>query len=361
MIRSVRPFTASFIALAASAIALTALGLAACGGDDGTGPRDPPAAEILARRPFTPTDHNVIGAIVYADAVDYPPATGAEPTDGDALAQLQAYLAIEFPANATSRAAAVSVFNDPVARQRIPSPTLRAALAALHGTFAEPAIDYYLHATTGGGLPLVASVGFGPLPHDVFGRRTSLGASGQFSLTINAEHLGDNPLAFAGLLAHEVLHDDDQLSRAEEATATAMEALFYLRQFAQHPDIARRPTWLSQRLGLVAVALLNTGVGSRLGLLASNGNSRLYPGSKLPNTNFYSMISDVGPASSPGNALLGQYLAGIQEPGKPLCSPTTFTLSLVECLDRSLGAVISPEELVAAARTLELSTEPRLP
>jgi hypothetical protein len=191
---------------------------AACG--DGTGPSRS-AEEILADRPFTPTDVNLFRPSFYPEAVAALPAEGSEPTEAEARALLDSYLTAEFPNDAAQR---------------------DASLAVVDG---------------------------------------------------NVE----------------------------------------------------------------ALARLNSGTGSDLGLFATNGGAQVFPGSSsVTATSWNDAIGVQGAAQdTPGNPLLGLYLQAVQEPGKSVCSPETFSQALLQCIDQNQAALTN-EDLVAAAEALKLDT-----
>jgi len=95
------------------------------------------ADELLVDRPLAPTDVNILKTDVYPSGAPLVPAAGNEPSEQQAKAGLDAYLTAEFPGSAASQNAAKAVFDDATAKAKIPSHSLRAALAALTGTVAE--------------------------------------------------------------------------------------------------------------------------------------------------------------------------------------------------------------------------------
>ena len=103
------------------------------------------ASDVLGRRPFAPKDQKLLQNDGYPGGGPMTPASGDGPSEQQASQMLDGYLAVEFPNDPASRAAARAVFDDATAKAKLSSPSLRAALAALTGTIAEPAIDYVLH------------------------------------------------------------------------------------------------------------------------------------------------------------------------------------------------------------------------
>lgn len=337
-----------FVMLAGAGLVL----FAACGQDN----RNPSGAEaILKRRPFQVVNPDMIGSSFYSGAVDYPGAPGPELGEDQARERLADYLTVEFPDDPASRASAMAIFGDSVAGQKIPSPVLRAAVAALRATFVgKAAVDYILHAVTQNGRPKVLGIRFEALGDDDSVYLVPDCSAAQVIYRLNEDEKGENPFLFVSAIAHEVLHQDCPNSPDEEATNSTFEGLVALKQLARHPELARVQTKRAQHVNAIAMRLLNSGVGSRLGILASNNDQPILPGSRFTNSSFYSFLpQDPAHPSSPANDLLGSYLAQVQEPGKPKCSAAVFDQSLIQCLDQNLGAIISAKDLVAAAAALE--------
>src|SRR3954464_13897303 len=89
------------------------------------------ASDVLARRPFAPTDQTLLKNDVYPDGGPMTPAPGDGPNEQQASQLLDDYLASELPDDPAKRAGGRAVFDDATAKSKIPSPSLRAALAML--------------------------------------------------------------------------------------------------------------------------------------------------------------------------------------------------------------------------------------
>jgi hypothetical protein len=321
--------------------------------------------EILSRRPFTPLDHsllngpNGIGRVVlYPDAAPMSPATGPALTEQQAGSLLDRYLAEEYPGSSSTRVAARAVFDNATAKSKVPSPSLRAALASLRGTFADAAVDYVLSGT-----PAVNSVVF-VAPSQGCGSQSPawIGCSFIASLgqiQFNSRYQFENPFLLSHILAHEVLHSDGTVADYEEATAYALDARMYIEQLARHPSLATLGTELARRSNSNAVALLNSGAGSRLGLYATNGSRQIFPGSTADKTtSWFADFASSNTTSTPGGPVLAPYLTATHTAGAPTCSPATFDKALIDCLDANANLGLSADELVAAARALKLNVAP---
>ncbi len=311
--------------------------------------------EILAGRPFAPTDLAFMDSGFYPNAPATATASGPGPDEAQAGQLLDAYLLAEFPSDPAARAEARAVYDSDAAKAKVAAPSARAALAALTGTIGEPAIAHILSATTPGGQPMVTRVVYANTPTTVYGYAATTN-SGQTEIELNDDYTADNPFLFTSVLAHEALHQDTQNGSAyEEATNNSLDSLVYLRQLNRHPELAQAGTGLSRFINTLATARLNSGSGSHLGLFASNGNAPVLPGSSKDYRSFWDAYDPVL-TPTPGNELLGTYLAAIHQPGAPECSSAEFSRALLDCIDANGNDGLTSDELVAAANALRLDT-----
>jgi hypothetical protein len=187
------------------------------------------------------------------------PAPAVELTESQARQKLQDYMRIDAPDNPEKQAAAMQVFDHPKLVAKIPNHSLRAALAALTGTFAEPAIQMYLSYS-------VAEVKFDDnesvlKTSDRNVAYTWLEDSGQFTYYFNKKYRGENPFLFTEFFAHEPLHQDTAKSDLEEDICFSLDTLVMLRQLSKHPELPGT-TELSRRM--VSNAFLHFNSGSWL-------------------------------------------------------------------------------------------------
>jgi hypothetical protein len=312
------------------------------------------AEEILRHRPFVPTDIELFNPSVYPDGSQMQPASGEEPTETEVVAMLRNYLESEFPDDIQAQQESLALFTNPDAIARIPNPSLRAGMIALRGTLAEPTVDMILHGTMANGDPIVEIVKFNDdLPANVYGTVTYIDP---MTIEINGSGRAENPFIFTRTLAHEPLHSDLLNGVYEEGILATLDTLVYLEQLARHPELATLGSSFARFHNANALARLNSGTGSDLGLYETNGNVQIFPCSPtIPFTSFWERYRD-NPVfeESPGNELLGQYLERLQEPGKPVCSADRFNKALVDCIDQNQN-VVTDDELVAAAVALKLA------
>ncbi len=318
-----------------------------------------PANLILENRPFVPTNINLFNPSVYPESTPALPAQGPAPTEDQVRTMLQDYLEAEFPNNSGKQQSYMQLFDRPAVVARIPNPSLRAGLLGLANTLAEPAIDFVLGAKTLRGNPVFNEIKFGELPENVVATVVPAGTADaeQFNIIFNQRLAAENPFLFTRTFAHEPLHQDNANGVYEEGLITAIDTLVYLHQLAYHPELATQGTWLSRFHNTNALARLNSGLGSELGLLETNGNGPILPGSTVDFNSFWNRYRD-NPSfeATPGNFLLRVYLKNLKEDGAPKCSADAFNQALLECLDQNQGS-ITDEELVRAAQALQLDID----
>ena len=321
-----------------------------------------PPEDLLADRPLSSTHRALFSPSVYPDTPPSVPAAGPEPAEVEVSKMLQDYLMGEFPGDPARRSAALAVFDDPAAREKIPSPSLRAALATLSGTLAERAIDYVLREQTPEGKPKVTAVEFVDESQlssaNVIAQVQVSSASGQAHIRFNSRYRAESPFLLTRVMAHEALHQDASVDGYEEAIAHGLDVLVYLGQIARHPELASAGTALARWNNTRALMRLNSGLGSELGLYDSNGGAAIAPGSPtFAGTSWWQWTSSGEEAATPGSALLADYIAAIRGVDAPTCASTEFDKALLDCIDQAGRGGFSYEELAAAARALELDLD----
>ncbi len=319
-----------------------------------------PATALLEGRPWPPTDTSLLNPSVYPGP-EALPASGPEPAEDQVRDLLEAYLTVEFEGDIEKVRAGLALFDSEAARQKIPHPGLRAGFVGLLNTLAEPAIETVLSAQTREGQPLFIRVTFGELqPNVVATVRPVSEAAGEERLEIvfNDQFRAENPFLFTRTFAHEPLHQDNLNGVYEEGLITALDTLVYLHQLARHPELAQAGTWLARFHNTNALARLNSGQGSRLGLLATNGNQPILPGSTVDFVSFWDRYRD-NPVfeATPGNALLAAYLARLTPTETAVCDGRWFDELLLHCLDQA-AVPLSDTEILSAAQALRLAISP---
>lgn len=316
-----------------------------------------PAEELLAKRPFKPTDITIFFPTVYQSDLPLVDAVGDPLSEDQARAMLEDFLRARYPSDPNKVNEEILLYNNPETFLKISSPSLRAAFVALRDTVGEPAMEFILHAKTSAGNPKVVLVRFSKFPEN---RSNTIGMAviGEFddpeqmTIEINERFQSENPFLFTDTIAHEALHNDDNNpnSIVQEEVIYAFDTLVYLGLLAYQPELAQEETWLSRWKNTNALSRLNSGAGSELGLFDSNGDQPIWPGSDKTATSFDGRFTDNPGRDSitPGNDLLKSYLERIREDGNELPSDINFSTDLLHWISDN-QAELTPEELVAAA------------
>jgi hypothetical protein len=337
---------------------------------------DAAASEILAtERPFAPANRGLFFSWErddWADAAPILDPQGPARTEQDTYQDLRAFLELRFPCSPRRVHDGLAVYINPIARQKIPDPTLRAALAALTGTLGEPAIRYLLYEAP------VATIHFGVVvtygegwpqgtPAEVYNS-----SDGRYQIVFDG-HYRFNPFeTFSALLFHESLHVDrpptgapgekpDAAGLPEEAAATSLEALVYMQMLLTDPALARLPDGLTRSgSNYAALIRLNSGVvgTDRLNLFVPDSDLDIDPLAAEPLTEFYEYygLSDDpewNERETRGTPLLATVLQALAEPGHTPPSEPEFDRATLEFIDQN-HAIFSPGELIAVACILEL-------
>ncbi len=316
------------------------------------------ASQILSQRPFPIRPEF---ARYYLEAY-YPAIAGPdvhsgprERPEGEIVAMLQAYLRRQFPGDTAAQADALRIYGSDVARNKVPSPTLRAAVTGLKGTFAEPAIDFLLSDR-------VSKIVF-DYAHEnqslvEFYHRwaTANVRNGKLEYFLQPENSGTYPFIFTAILAHEALHEDNRVAGAEEMIAKAVENWMIIQIASRHPDIMQTDK-LSRRLISGAMILYNSGTGAHVGGLYQTNRDALIP----PNSAHYARnwahnaikIYANWDTPTPGNNLLRQCMLNL---GIPVQGTPDFSKDTLALFDRATGPRgMTQQDLVIAGRNLGLA------
>ena len=320
----------------------------------------PTAAEkVLSLRPFAHTD-----ASPFQTGMDFPPAPGKEPSERQVIDVLDEFLEAEFPNDPPIRAKVRALFDDPKAREKVPSPSLRCALVGLWRTSAGPGIEHILSAKVQSGAPKILSVAF-DYDGEVFskdsegiasvqGVRGEGVAKRQQRIFFNPVYRAESPLHFMATMAHEPLHQDGEVTNLEETICTLIDSVISLELLSRHPDLYKKGSSLAERKSRAAMLRLNSGPESRLGLYTSATGRPIYPRRGDSAKSFWESREDTSDLEeTPGHALLAKYLEPFRYPDNPPAPADEFSMDLVRWLDKN-AASLSPRALLAAARALKL-------
>jgi hypothetical protein len=324
---------------------------------------------LASHRPFAPGNRDLFHTFARADWADVAPL-GAPPlhvaTEHEAMEQLRSFLERRFPCDDFAVTQGLAVYTDPIARLKVPDPTLRAALASLVGTVGQSGIPWLL---TG---PPILSIEFGLylLDKEVAPRRFAGSfhyADGSSQAVIDGRYRGLPFGAFAGLVFHELLHlaaDEDGAGYAEETVASSLEALVYMETLLVDPALALLPDQLTRfNNNHIALARLNSGPrgSEHLTLFVPDGTASIDPLASEPITQFadyyarFSAPDDAGWATleTEGNQLLRSTLSRLAEDHHEPPSDAAFDGDTLAFVDQN-QAVLSPTELYRIACILRL-------
>lgn len=249
---------------------------------------------------------------------------------------------------------------DTISPEVVVSPKLRAALAALTGTFAEPAITSLLTDGNCTGMP-AQRIAFEEPPDypELFARVTHT-EEGARIVSISPRLEGEPFERLMPLMTHEAVHCDDKDGLFEEIAATAFDSLLYSQLLTLDPAIVEGGTLLARDLNADALAMFNSGrlAPESLGILPSIGVTQALPFTNQPSASFAEFVADAYPqvtaTQSPDEALAQAYvdvLRGL------LGLPAGSAFDLVY-LDALIGAVADQALIVAVIGALELSPAP---
>ncbi|GAB4330048.1 MAG: hypothetical protein Kow0010_14830 [Dehalococcoidia bacterium] len=235
-------------------------------------------------------------------------------------------------------------------------PKARAALAALRGTFAEPAILSLLTSDNCTGRASAAIVFETPPDYPDLVARITYDEEGRRILWINPKVEGERFELLMPLLAHEAIHCDFEDGLAEEIAATALDTYLYLLLVAVDPGLALEGTLLARTLNIDAVAMVNSGraLPESVGVLEAPGIDNVLAGSSARAGSFAEFVAagypDITEFEAPAEPVAQAYVANLaQIAGVPMGS--AFDL---EYLDALLGLSFPPQLLFDALAALEL-------
>ncbi|MEO8541650.1 MAG: hypothetical protein ABI577_18060, partial [bacterium] len=266
---------------------------------------------LLASKALTPSNDSFLGE---------PETAAVKPEDRDDAAMR---LALE--AHMQQRQADPQTVQDAldlygaIPQDIVTSPKLRAALAALTGTFAEPAISSLLTANNCTKRP-ASKIAF-QLPPDnpkLLARVTYVG-NGARVISINPYAEGERIEHLMPILAHEAIHCDQEDGLVEEVAATAFDGFLYLQLVAANEELAQAHTRVARELNVDAVGLINSGalVPESVGILPSVGVKSILPGSNVTAGSFAEFVvrayPDIGQNTSPTEPLAATYASILAE------------------------------------------------
>ena len=299
------------------------------------------AAVVLATNAFAPQR----GELFDTGAAPTPTETDRDPAAQRAA--LEAHLNLR-GTDATTKERALAAY-DALPTEIVPHPKLRAAIAALIGTFAEPAGATLLTENNCTEQP-AALIDFQVPPDfpDLLARVTYT-ETGARVLSFRPDLEGERFERLMPLVAHEAIHCDQESGRWEEIASTAFDTFLYLQLLAADPTIAEGPTLLTRDLNVDAVAMLNSGrrLPEGFGILPSDGIEQALPLTNAPHASFAELVAAAYPNirsnESPPEFVAQVYVEVLAE-AVGMDPGNAFDLVY---LDELLGRATDPEVILA--------------
>lgn len=288
---------------------------------------------------------------VYPEGRPMKPATGLAATDALVRAQLSAHFA-----GSIHQSRALALFDRSDVKVRLPHPTLRAALAGMHGTVAEAVIANFLSRKY-----LSPPRFCNCLPNALLIGAATAGGQAIF---LNGRYQYEHFALFIGILAHEILHQYPATSLpAEEVILNTLTALVHLQVVNRAPNIATLDTELSRYLNQWPMMFLNSrpAGSSRSAIVAPAGKGTL-PGSALSKPDLWQHASYFHPlgnaadprAVRPAPQVLATVLGKVLAPGTALPKPLTFGLQTAQAFSRMNDSWLTPVDRVRVSVLLGL-------
>ncbi len=255
---------------------------------------------------------------------------------------------------------ALDRYDDPEVRKIIPAPSLRVAMLMMAGWVPYEAVVAALLDGENPSRNPVDRIDFGPT--DPAGAvATDVERDGRTVITVNEMYAAEPPEQLMPVLVHESLHGD-QNSVEEEVAAHILDCVAYADVLLAFPDAASAGTELTAFNNATLLALLNsTGRGgpAQIGIEdALLGDVWLGPYlEEIDAASFRESVAGdeiydgLVAGGSPGRQTLNALIARFPDASK-LGPDPAFGDPLLTMIDRGIGDVVSPVQVVTLAETL---------
>lgn len=235
----------------------------------------------------------------------------------------------------------------PLVQATAGDPTIRAALAELKGTIGERALRY-LQTTK-------RTVRFVYGTPSVPGAEAEAGGTDlETTITVGDELRTERPATLAGLVFHELLHQESDALFDEEFIASALQQRVMMEMLRDVPEVLTSPTRFNRGNRWEALGQLNTRVGTEMTLIRSE--APIFPGTDRPTyRNLFELLRDpkiwehyagLAIAPTPGHPTLTAALWSMAN-GDPSPSPAAFDNETIAFIDTHAG-LTSCDQLVMA-------------
>ncbi|MHB1140064.1 MAG: hypothetical protein ACYC2O_13995 [Microthrixaceae bacterium] len=221
---------------------------------------DAAARTLLERAPRHPLHPEYFSSnTLFGQPGIYPGGAPMVPASGDPLGEADARdLLRDLLADGADDEAvgfALAWFDDAGLRDRVPDPSVRAALLLLSGGPAEPVLHAFL-----AGSAAVHALRLGRPDGEgrIVGRPADATATDDDrSRVVNERYGAEHPAVLAPSLAHALCHHGDRACNAEEATLHGLLAAVHTWWLSARPELARLGTELARRQASLTITLLN--------------------------------------------------------------------------------------------------------
>lgn len=246
---------------------------------------------------------------------------------------------------------------DSIPPEIVPSPKLRAAIAGLTGSFAEPAIETMFGTRNCRGRP-IERMAFEEIPDfPTLLARVIFDENGDRTILVRPDLEGERFEHLMPLMAHEAIHCDMFGNAEEEVAAAAFDTLLYAQLLTADPSLALEGTPLTRALNLDVIAMINSGrrYPESLGILPSDGIAQVLPGSNATARSFAEQVANsygLPSVEDPPPEVLAQVYAAILAETAGMPEGDAFDLVY---LDELIGASFDAQgmALLIAALTLQ--------
>ncbi len=223
----------------------------------------------MSNRNWRPTDLSYFTPDVFSSAPN-PTTANTQPSAAAVRASLVTFMNAKVSAGILTQAKAndaIALYDNSGVAVVFKDQTLRAALASLYGTAAEPAIGGYIGKTNPTGKAYTFVEFNALISASAPVGETKLSAGGRLSLFIRPTFAGEDFRALSAVLAHEILHGDitadaqgtPPSSQEEEIIANAVGVNVYVQQALVDNSFVGNGTKLVNMMNEQVLATLNSG------------------------------------------------------------------------------------------------------
>jgi hypothetical protein len=249
-----------------------------------------------------------------------------------------------FKGNETAVDEGLAVYTDPQLTQVVPDVRLRASVAHLKGTSGEPAIDAI--KTVYNNVEFMDNLDQGLLAY------VSIPVGQKPEIKVNSLYQHEDERRFSSILAHESMHEDDQVAALEEEINNSLDPIVYGEQLKTDPTLAHSGTELSRRLNTKLMARLNSR-GKDGGLRTYEAQGNVFPGGRPLDCFAHAFEGTPDNTTTPGNPTLQ---AIVKQVTNVSMDHPDFDRTTLDVIDHHQTA-LSPEDIVnVAEQALKLNT-----